>query len=287
MKVMKNFFWKIQPVTAAIMVTASLPMFGETVNSRQATPLRVETVTETQTSWIPRAITNIIEVRIPTNIFINVYRTNQIEVVRSNVVNVYRTNWTERTETRVVPVDLTRTNFVTRYQTNLNTLTFTNWESVLVMKTNRVTERVPNVVEIVLPADGLDTSTTTSNTKASVPATTTVASAAVLEGLALDTATTGKAVANDLIEVRFKLKSADGAAPRLATYEWRVERTDGSVLLFGQEPEFKRELPLGTYRIEVKTRAVTSSPYIRVRGVVEVTDSAVIQQMPSLGANVR
>jgi hypothetical protein len=83
------------------------------------------------------------------------------------------------------------------------------------------------------------------------------------------------------------LKSAEGDTPRLASYEWRVERTDGSVLLFGQEPEFKREVPLGTYRIEVKTRAAASSPFVRVRGVVEVTDREVIQQRSPLGVSAR
>jgi hypothetical protein len=57
---------------------------------------------------------------------------------------------------------------------------------------------------------------------------------------------------DDLVEVRFKLKSADGTTPTLTGYEWRVERTDGSVLLFGQSPEFRRELPVGTYKVEVK-----------------------------------
>ena len=110
---------------------------------------------------------------------------------------------------------------------------------------------------------------------------------ASVEGLALDTVTTGKAVLDDLVEVQFKLKSADGTTPKLASYEWRVERTDGSVLLFGQEAEFKREVPMGTYRVEVKTRATAKSPLVRVRGTVEVTDSEVIQQSASLGVSAR
>jgi len=279
MKTESNLFCAI----ALGVFATSLTLFGQTSGSR---PVRVETINETQTSWIPRVITNFIEVRIPTNIFVNVYQTNQIEVVRSNIVNVYRTNWTDRTETRVVPVDLTRTNFVTRYQTNLNTLTFTNWETVLVMKTNRVTQRVPNVVQIDLPADNVSTSAT-SDAKNITPAATVATGATTADGLALDTATTGKASANDMIEVQFKLKSVDGATPKLASYEWRVERTDGSVLLFGQEAEFKRELPLGTYRIEVKTRVTDNSPYVRVRGVVEVTNGAAIQQTASLGTGTR
>lgn len=245
------------------------------------TPIQVQTVNETQTSWIPRVITNVIEVRIPTNIFINVYRTNRIEAVRSNVVNVYRTNWTDRTETRVIPVGVTRTNFVTRYETNLNTLTFTNWETVLVMKTNRVTQRVPNVVEIDLPAERPDAvKTTTPAKEAATPS-------ATIENLALDTATTGKAAVDDLIEVSFKLKSADGTTPTLAAYEWRVERTDGSVLLFGQNPEFRRDLPFGTYKVEVKARAANNSAPVRVRGVVEVTADEATQNKPGTTASAR
>lgn len=87
---------------------------------------------------------------------------------------------------------------------------------------------------------------------------------------------------DDLVEVLFKLKSADGTTPKLAAYEWRVQRTDGSVLLFGQDLEFKRELPMGTYRIEVKTRKTASTPFVTVRGFVEVTASEVIPQTASL-----
>jgi hypothetical protein len=270
----------IQSAAAALLIAAaSMSIFAET-KPNEETPVRVQTVNETQTSWVPRVITNVIEVRIPTNIFVNVYRTNQFDVVRSNIINVYRTNWVDRTETRMVPVDVTRTNYVTRYQTNLNTLTLTNWETVLVMKTNRVTRQVPNVVEIELPANA--PAATTSTPPGGIPA-----PPASAEGLKLDTATTGKAVVDDLVEVQFKLKSADGTAPTLASYEWRVQRTDSSVLLFGQDPEFKRELPMGTYRIEVKTRATASSPSVSVRGVVEVTASEVIQQTASLKVGAR
>jgi len=284
MKAVNHFRPTVQSVEAALLVAAaSWTALGETAHSSAASPLRVETVNETQTSWIPRVITNVIEVRIPTNIFVNVFRTNLVETVRSNVVNVYQTNWTDRTETRVVPVELTRTNFVTRYQTNLHTLNLTNWESVLVMKTNRVAQRVPNVVEIDLPAGPADAVKTPALSQTSIGA----ATSGTAEGLTLETATTGKIAVNDLVEVQFKLKSADGATPRLASCEWRVERTDGSVLLFGQEPEFKREVPLGTYRIEAKTRATASSPFVRVRGVVEVTDREVIPQRSPLGVSAR
>ena len=262
MKKKSNFRLKMPFVVVALLAAgAGQPVLGE-AGLHQPAPVRVETVNETHTSWIPRVITNIIEVRIPTNIFINVYRTNQIEAVRSNVVNIYRTN------------------FVTHYQTNLQTLTLTNWETVLVMKTNRVTQRVPNVVESDLPAARPGMAKTVADGEALVAE----GSAA---GLALDTAATGKVTVDDLVEVRFKLKSADGTTPRLASYEWRVERTDGSVLLFGQEPEFRRELPMGTYKVEIKTRAASSSPLIRLRSVVEVTDSKAVPKGPALEASAR
>ncbi len=269
-------------VPRTLLIAAIVALLPASQQLRAQEPIRVQTVNETQTSWVPRVITNVIEVRIPTNIFINVYRTNLIEAVRSNVVNVYRTNWTDRTETRVVPVELTRTNFITRYETNVQTLTFTNFETVLVMKTNRVTQQVPSVVEIDAPA--------TASRSGSPPVAEPAAPAgtvATAENLTLDTTTLGSVTIDDLIEVRFRLKSAEGATPKLAAYEWRVERTDGSVLLFGQEAEFKRELPLGTYRVEVRTRATPSSPPLRVRSVVEVTDGAVVQQRASLGASAR
>ena len=75
--------------------------------------------------------------------------------------------------------------------------------------------------------------------------------------------------------------------PAFVSHEWQVTRTDGSVLLFGKDAEFKRELPLGVYTVEVKARTSASSVPVRVRGSVEVTSDGVIQQKPAVVLSAR
>src|ERR1017187_9843725 len=116
---------------ALLSSLAGLPLFGQSTM-----PAGVKMMDVTRTTLAPRVITNVIEVRIPTNIFISEYRTNQFELLRTNVVSVYRTNWVAKTLTNTIAVEQVLTNLVTRYQTNLNTLNATNWETMLVFKTN-------------------------------------------------------------------------------------------------------------------------------------------------------
>src|SRR5437868_8770709 len=53
----------------------------------------------TRTNWVEKAITNVIEVSMPMNRFVNVYRTNRVEQFRTNVIDLYATNWVGRTAT--------------------------------------------------------------------------------------------------------------------------------------------------------------------------------------------
>ena len=46
-------------------------------------------VTLTRTNWVERWITNVIDVRIPVNSFVNEYRTNWVTALRTNIVDVY------------------------------------------------------------------------------------------------------------------------------------------------------------------------------------------------------
>jgi len=279
----------------------SVPAFGAESGKRQTAPGSRESVTVVQTSFVPRVITNVVEMRVPTNVFITVYRTNEFEVLQTDVVDVYRTNLVKTVRTNIIPValtltnvvtlyetnwnHLTRTNLITRYQTNVNTLTLTNWETVLVFKTNRFTQPVTNLVQVDLPA----TRAATFETKAKDapkddPATATVAST---DGFLLEAARTAKLSANGQAEISLKLKSAGDKTPAFLSQEWQVGRTDNSVLLFGRGPEFKRELPLGTYKVDVKARTTEGSPLVRVRGTFEVTRDEVIVQKPSGLVNAR
>jgi hypothetical protein len=170
------------PVTLLALLV-SLPAFGAAPNPNPApASTGLETVDVLRTNWIPRVITNVIEMRMPANHFITEYRTNRFVAWRTNVVDVYRTNWVTRTRTNTIAIEQTKTNLITayqtnlniitltnsvtveqtrtnlalRYQTNVNTLTLTNWETVLVIKTNRIKQPVARLVEANLPAAPAD-----------------------------------------------------------------------------------------------------------------------------------
>jgi len=291
------------PALLALLI--GVPVFGAEFNTRQPAPRSVESVNVIQTSIVPRVITNVIEMRVPTNVFITVYHTNQFEVLRTNVFNVYQTNLVKLTRTNIIPVELTQTNLVTRYQTNLNlltrtnlitryqtnvnTLTLTNWETVLVFKTNRFTQPVTNLVQIDLPTGRTATVETKDKdaSKDNITTATVAPTAAPIDGFMLEAARTAKPSANGQAEISLKLKSAGNETPTFVSQEWQVQRTDNSVLLFGRGPEFKRELPLGTYKVDVKVRATTSSPLVRVRRNFEVTRDDVILQKTAGLVNAR
>lgn len=272
-----------------------VPVFGAESSKRQTAPGNGESVTVVQTSFVPRVITNVVEMRVPTNVFITVYRTNQFEVLRTDVLDVYRTNLVKTVRTNIIPVELTltnvvtlyqtnwnhltRTNLITRYQTNVNTLTLTNWETVLVFKTNRFTQSVTNLVQVDLSTPRAATFET--KDKDAPKDDVTKASVAPTDGFLLEATRTAKHLANGQAEISLKLKSAGNKAPTFLSQEWQVGRTDNSVLLFGRGPEFKRELPLGTYKVDMKARATESSPLVRVRATFEVTRDEVIVQKPS------
>ncbi len=279
------------PVTLLALLV-SLPAFGAAPNPALA-PAGLETVDVLRTNWIPRVITNVIEIRIPTNNFITEYRTNRFVEWRTNVIDIYRTNWVTRTRTNTIAIEQTQTNFVTAYQTNLNivtltnwktalmfktnlaTKTLTNWETVLVIKTNRVKQPVAKLVEVNLPAAPADVVKAPGGGEAKVATATASATLESRTGWTVEAARTEKPPDGNQVEVQLKLKSADDAVSTFPLQEWQVERTDGSVLLFGQGQEFKRELPPGTYKIQVTARMDEDSPTVRVHANLEVTREGV------------
>src|SRR5262249_41672098 len=108
----------------------------------------------TLTNWVEKSITNVVEVRMPKNIFVNEYHTNWVEQVHTNVVvrelprkvtvdfvhtNVithYSTNYINKSEERMVYLDLLSTNFVDHFRTNVKVLRLTNNIAVNLVKTN-------------------------------------------------------------------------------------------------------------------------------------------------------
>jgi hypothetical protein len=274
-------------------------------------PALAAEVTLTRTNWNERWITNVVEVRMPVNRFVNQYRTNLVEQVRERVVNVYATNWVTRSltnrvavsairtnfveisktnwqtvkVTRVVPIELIRTNFVDNYRTNWATLDLTNWHTVVVRKTNWITQPVTKTEQVDLIAsqgpsgeattakDAVDLKAGKAEVSAALPA------AIPTDAVLLNATQTGRTVGNHQIEVRLTVKWASGAAAPFLVQNWKVERLDGAILCFGQDQEFKRQLPLGEYKVEVRGQQDEKSPLLVARGTLSLTaNEAIIRQ---------
>jgi len=257
-------------------------------------------VTIIRTNWLERWITNVIDVRMPLNQFVDEYHTNWFTQMQTNIVDVpvtnwtmvkqtnqvevaatwtnyvtaYHTNWNTKTLTNHVTLNLVQTNFVDRYQTNWSTLTLTNWETLVLFKTNWITQPVTNVVQVDLPtrpaaaaavpSEAVEPQEARAETASPVPA-------GWAGPLAIEAARTTKPPANDLVEVQLKVRRTDNSSAPLQVQHWRVEREDGAVLLAGQDQQFKRPLPVGKYKVEAKLKAEGDNPPLTVRGTLSVT----------------
>jgi hypothetical protein len=235
-------------------------------------------VTLTRTNLTERWITNVIEVRMPVNRFVDEYHTNWITELRTNVLDVFVTNRLTRTVTNQVVVD--------SYRTNLTTFRLTNWETVVVIKTNWITQSLTNVVQVDLTRNAFVSAEAGAAKQAvkpsevrpdSTPAP--AHSSTNPKGpLVLEASRTSQPAANNLAEVLLKVNWVRDAAAPLRVQQWKVESEDGAVFCFGQEREFKRELPFGRYNVEVKVQPDGHGPLLAARGTLAVTsDEAVLQ----------
>jgi hypothetical protein len=278
----------------------------------------------TRTNWVEKAITNVVEVRMPKNIFVNEYHTNWVEQVQTNVVvrelprkvvvdfvhtNVsthYTTNYINKSEERTVYIDvlstnfvdhfrtnvkflhltndvavnLVKTNFVDRFRTNWQTLNFTNFQTVLVMKTNWVTQRVTNVVQIDSPVRSTPASSST--VAAAKPERQPLRAAAnTADGPILEGAKTGNQPENNLVEVLLKVRWPADASDAPKVQQWKIEGQDGAFMSVGQEQTFKKELPVGTYKIEATLKS--TPPAQVLRGTLVVTANEVVVRQKTTG----
>jgi hypothetical protein len=97
--------------------------------------------------------------------------------------------------------------------------------------------------------------------------------------IVLEAARTAKPPKNGQVEVQLKVRVNGDPALDLQVQKWRVEREDRAILCFGQDQEFKRELPAGKYKVEVKIRQDEKGDSLTVRGTLVLTPGeAVIQQ---------
>lgn len=210
-------------------------------------------------------------------------------VFRTNFVEVLSTNWAAVNLTNHVNVALVRTNFVQSFQTNWTTLNLTNWETVVVIKTNWITHPVTNLVQVDLTRNGFVASDSTipkeTGREQEVQTSRPVSLAPAQPGtpLVLEAARTARPAANNLVEVQLKVRWANDATAPLLVQQWRVESADGTVFCFGQDRDFKRELPVGTYKVEVKVQREATSAVLAARGTLALTARAATIQ-PKLTA---
>jgi hypothetical protein len=230
-------------------------------------------VTAKATNWQTRFLTNTLAV--------DQYRTNRVDAFKTNLLT--------RLQTNMLVVDRVQTNQFHAYRTNLTTLNITNWQTVVVMRTNWITQPITNVVAIDLPASAppLASATPSARTVSQIRdikvATTSSVSVEDTKNLVLEWTRTD----TEKWEIVLTLKSADNPGALLYIQEWRVEKTDKTVLLMGKEAEFRGELPPGTYNVTVKVRRAENSPLITLRGSINVTPDTTTHQVLVAAAGQR
>jgi hypothetical protein len=219
-----------------------------------------ETVWVRTTNWVPRHLTNVIRISVPTNIFFNEYHTNWVQQKITNVVEVFRTN------------------VLIAYRTNLTTLSVTNWETVLATRTNRV--NVP--VSVGVPDR-------TPRRAAAMPAKPepTVITGERSTTMEFELTHTGKPLKPDQFPIRLVLKSTDSSsAGILPVQEWRVEKENGGVFLIASRTDFTGELPVGVYNVTARL-PVAGGTQNNVRGQLEIKSDGSSQRSAAFVSPVR
>ncbi len=251
-----------------------------------------------QTNLVERWITNQIEVLVPANRFVNEYHTNLVQVFRTNHVALYRTNLVllDRTNivlayrtnvftwrlTNTVPVEAYQTNFVTAYRTNIKALTLTNFETVLVLRTNWVRNPVTNLVDVEMQAKPVTAPPGHAEPRAEPRARPTAGvaqSSLTYEPLQME-AVRVRGGSNNRVQVKLSVRPTLASSGSVQVQQWRVESEDGRILSFGSEQEFNRELPVGRYKVEVKTGHATANTITTRRTLTVTVTSAVIEPKP-------
>lgn len=234
------------------------------------TPIASQPTQRYVTNHFPRSITNVIEVRMPINVFRDEYRTNWVEQFTTNFVDVFQTNWLQKTLTNTIVVEITQT----------------NWEAALAFKTNWVMQSITNVVEINLPlrspASPSGPAQPEKPTKpVRVPNPKVIGQA---HGLSIELVRTEKALRNNQAEIQLTLNAANDS-DALQVQEWQLVRADGTVLLFGQRRQFTAEIAAGSYKVMVKARQNEKPPTLSVSGYLEITAAGTIQGSPTMALN--
>jgi hypothetical protein len=181
-----------------------------------------------------------------------------VDRFKTNFVDTFRTNVTTLHLTNDVLVNVTRTNHVDAYRTNLQT--------VVVVQTNWVTQKATNIVQV----DAVKPAPPTAHTQPSNSPT---------DEPVIEVSRTSKPPENNVVEVELKVRWPADTADAPPVAQWRIESEHGSVLSFGTDQEFRKDLPVGTYKVEAKLQRDADSPAFVLRGTLTVTiRDAMVQQ---------
>ena len=267
-----------------------LNRFVNEYHTNWVTEFRTNAVNIYATNRLTRTLTNQFWVDVFRTNFVTAYHTNcrTLDLTNWQTAIVMNTNWQTRTLTNGFLVDAFRTNFVTAYQTNWKTLDLTNWQAAIVMKTNWVAQTITNVVQVdvsspavspapMVPVEGASQKGSRAQPSAAAPP------ASTASPLVLEARRTSRPPNKGQFEVQLNVRGIATLTTLLQVQQWRVERDDRAILCFGQDPEFKRELPAGRYKVEVKARQDDDGSVLTFGGALLVSPREVLIE-PNLAA---
>jgi hypothetical protein len=289
------------PVTNLIEVRMPRPVF----------------VNHYRTNWVEQTRTNVQNVYSTNRVVVDRFRTNFVDAFRTNlktlqhtnqvVVQVTRTNYSEAYLTNVqdirltndVVIHATRTNYVEAYKTNFEDLNVTNevavklvrtnhvdayrtnWQTIALVQTNWVTQKITNIVRVdaakPVPVQPIVQSQPTASR--TVGATGAASAVSATDEPVIEVSRTAKPPENNLVEVELKVRWPADTADAPPVSQWRIESENGAVLSFGNDQEFRKDLPVGSYKVEAKLQRDTDSPSFVLRGTLsDNVRDAVVQQ---------
>ena len=254
--------------------------------ARGQSPAPSETITVFTTNYVPRHLTNVIRVTIPTNYFYEEFRTNWFRDRHTNIVNVFRTNRVTEFQTNLEYVTQFVTNSISIQRTNLEIVTLTNWQTVVVFKTNQLELPLTNLVKIAA-----GTKTAENAVAATAPATTGRATSHIpqppptnpgaVQAFEIELAHTAKPLKPDQFPIRLTLHNAGDKSTNILAAEWRVEGGGGGVFMVGSRPEFTGSLAAGVYKVTARLRNEDGS-FRSIRAEVQLTSDGQTRRFPAL-----
>jgi hypothetical protein len=277
--------WVERWITNEIEVRMPLNRFVNEYRTNWVTQFQTNVINVYTTNRVTRTLTNRFSVDAFRTNFVTAYQTNRktLDLTNWQTAIVMKTNLLNLTLTNQVRLDAFRTNFVTSYQTNWKTLDLTNWQTVIVMKTNWVTQTLTNMVQTEVPA--------VSPPAASIlPLEAKPVSSApvVSEGtfpVILEVVRTARPPNGSQVEVHLKVRGNGARSSLMPVQQWRVEREDRAILCCAQDQEFKRDLPAGKYRVEVKIPQDRDGALLTARATLVVSLREVLIERNLAAAN--